>query len=467
MAQELEEEIGTVNAYIGDTITLTCNLKKLYVSDFIIWYHLTADLYISYDDTLLGEVPQDLSERLTVTCQRAEDLCTLTIREVQFSDNGTYQCGYGYASGAEQQLTTRFLTTGQLMVTPSPESPTCDVMEDGELVSPKVTLKVGDTVSLFCSVTGASSSEPSLSWLRNYVPISVAERGYSASHPLELTEADIGVAFTCLMSHPALENELSCSLMPLPDVTTTPSLTGQPRNKMPTLSIQEIPYASPVSLPMSSAGSGHPESSSSPVNQLYFIPTVVVVFFVIVAIIWLLLFLAWRHKRRNKMVPVKKPNYRLTFNGDVSITAEGAAVHYPDSIDNALQLSRPGVVTSSPAEDQTLYENAGHAAGGREGQGTFPLYAKPDKTRKPQLHVRIPATPEVYSEGHTTSEYVNFPVPYVVPDYSDDEGDEENASLMYAELDLTPNNISRSNSPRLPNKVDIDATIYADITGTL
>ena len=470
MSQSFDREIGTINAFVGETTTLVCDLRNVYDNEYIVWYHTDRLQCISYNRDFVSDIPYYIMRRFRVACgNREEDMCSLTITELTLEDNGLYQCGVGYTD-SRNEFHVNWLLAGTLNVLtgtpPSAESPLCSIYtsQNGEYIAPSVgqIYSIGDNIFLQCSVTGAVP-KPSIIWIRNGTAISVSAKGLTIVHQFILTREDIGVMFTCMMTHPLIDGSRSCSVTPLP-YTQFRSTSSPPK----TLDMSTLTPPKPMknSTDKFTTIKSQPVASSSG-KQSFLVPALATsVVILLVIIILVVILLIWRKKFQKSAIP-RRLDYNMTFDRvDCSITPDYAAVNAPDSIDKMLRLNnqKSNLEASGEAHEQNQHllkkkQNIPIVQNG----ANFPTYAKADRNLE-----KNNAVLQMQLEQNATL-YDNLPN----YEYEDDEvccTPDDNATtsnghagLMYAELDLPTS--EEADSPRRPRTND--ATIYAKIEGTL
>ena len=152
-ARSVDSPIGTVEVFVGDTVTLQCDLHNLHRHDHIIWYH--KGRYFSDDETLTTQVPSGLRDRVSVQCKRQRESCDLTIEALSYDDRGTYKCGYGFIN-QDDQVVVRLLATGHLVV--SRRAPTTSTTTASLITT---VLPVRETSSVPTTTTDLPNSSPS------------------------------------------------------------------------------------------------------------------------------------------------------------------------------------------------------------------------------------------------------------------------------------------------------------------
>ena len=225
--QSIDVEIGNITVYVGQSATLTCNLNGIGGKD-IYWYHKEFRYFLSYQEAIQGPFPGGLENRLSVVCNRSQESCSLTVSNVMLEDKGTYVCGYRYFFG----LFRRKLTEGYLdviVLPPSENSPFCSILgteyDNGRPSKPTAlsqTFSVGETILLKCLVNG-TTTPPTLIWNRLDLNLTSQIMTNVSEMIHVLSENDFEVEFTCLMTHPAIQELRNCSVIPLPLPKTTTS----------------------------------------------------------------------------------------------------------------------------------------------------------------------------------------------------------------------------------------------------
>ena len=220
-----DAEIGNVTVYAGQSATLICDLRDIF-GYTIFWYHRERQIYLSYDDVIQGLLPGDLEDRLSIACDFAQELCSLTISHVSLEDKGTYECGHLTGAG----FSPRFIIEGYLNVIvepPSENSPFCLILGTGNdnvrkthELSHSETSSFGQLILLSCFVNG-TTTPPSLTWNRADSNLTSETMTNSLEVQYVLSKYDYGVQFTCLMTHPAIQEQRNCSFIPLGPKTTT------------------------------------------------------------------------------------------------------------------------------------------------------------------------------------------------------------------------------------------------------
>ena len=467
-AQIVNSKIGIIHGHIGSTVTLQCDLRDVFNGDPIIWYRPDRRLYLSFDDNIYHNVPNDIKSRVSVSCDREypQDTCLLTITNATSSDNGTYSCGYqfsNYDGGTYKELSVGYLKISSYGVLPSDDSPICDVskLSENDLRQslPDGGVVVDDEIIFSCQTTGDHATiAPYLTVTRDGMTLRGPEKTVSLQYQLKVSDEDINATYACIMTHPGLSETRNCSVTLLPLIPEVLTSTDKPSSMIWT-SRQSNEVTSLVTKPFQTSTEGTKAASTSDNPAVIVIP-LLLIFFIGVAIMSLI-FLIWRRRQLRNTIP-KKPNYDLTINRDnSSITADYAAVHALDSLDKALELE---TVVESPAMTAQEGPNL-HEGSDSQNGGAIPVYAKPNKMRtKMNMDNKndtcpVYATPNKIKNVNTNGVvYENWCQP------SDgEEGTKEGVSidgLTYADLDLPASSISE-----LPTKRN--TTIYADIEGTL
>ena len=429
--------IGTVYGYIGYNATLACDLKGLDNSIDIVWYYQDSNFIISRNEILLYyRIPDEIEDRLTINCYRDDvDRCELTIASLTRTDSGTYKCGY-FAGSTLQLQSTGTLTVGTL---PSEDSPSCSLQrQDGS--GSHLTI-IGDEIYLVCSVE-ESDIPVILQWTMQQHGqnsfITSPTTGLSIRYPLQLHKDHIGAQFTCIiLLDPAIAEFRNCSITPLPTITSTlPTTTGYVPSTN-NLSFSDSITANKPALTDS--------NTSHKMSYLYVIIAVSVSLIVIGIVIAVLL------KRRYKNNVISEQKYELTFNKECSINPHCTHdINDPDRLHESTQLEGAG----DSREDQVLYNHTELQTDINREDTTIPVYAQVEKGNKS-------------NDNGTETDYENVttyrPLSEIHPGHSTEYDNETDEGLMYADLELQ--DTDDSNSPRIP--VSKDATVYADIKGTL
>ena len=99
-----------VYGYIGQNVTLVCDLQGLFDTTRIIWHYEDGDFDISSDEVIFPSVPDEIKDRMDVTCHRGyNSRCSLNVSYLTMNDSGTYKCGYYASTTTLRTLLTRFL----------------------------------------------------------------------------------------------------------------------------------------------------------------------------------------------------------------------------------------------------------------------------------------------------------------------------------------------------------------------
>lgn len=151
-ARSVDSPIGNVEVFVGDTVTLQCDLHNLHRYDHIIWYH--KGHYLSDGETLTTQVPSELRHRVSIQCNRQRESCDLTIGSVSYDDGGTYKCGYGFIN-QDDQVVVRLLATGHLVV--SRRTPTTSTTTESLVTT---VLPLRQTSSVPTTTTSLPNSSP-------------------------------------------------------------------------------------------------------------------------------------------------------------------------------------------------------------------------------------------------------------------------------------------------------------------
>ncbi|XP_072050974.1 uncharacterized protein [Amphiura filiformis] len=436
-APYVDQETTSVTSYIGGAVSIRCDIKYVYADALIIWYHDDRSLYISSDETINTNVPSELANRVSVTCSRLLEngICTLTISGLTSYDDGTYKCGY------IRDRVINFLGTVNVEVIPgdppSEDSPICEILTvvsdgTGTYYTPSPSgHSVGDTIFLRCSETGASV-KPTFLWQRglnnDVTTLTSPIQGLSLQHEVDLVAGDIGATFTCVMNHPLLETPWTCSLIPLPQPSTpNPPDALNPTNEHLTLSHGKAAttFATTKQLPTTPMKNAQPTDMTKPYsrkNQSHTLSAVLAVVFILIiaSVTGIILVLVWR--KRNRKIP--RPDYVLTIEKDCSITPDYSVVNAPDSIDKARQLSPKTILTTQKQSSTDENFNNESPKGTMNYNGCI-------------------------QDG--LLQHV--------------QGTSQKDELTYAELELPE--ISHSNTLARIAQSQQDATVYADIQGTL
>ena len=461
--QGVDREIGTINALVGESVTLQCDLRLIY-DQHIIWYHNDrGGRYISYGDNFFADVPSQIRQRMSIVCDKYHESCSLTITNLTMDDNGTYTCGYGYPQ-------VNFVTAGTLKLSygtpPSQDSPHCAVFisQNGYYIPQDLDVKytVGETIFLHCSVVGGSP-KPLIYWKRNGVAIGLSATGPAIAHEYLLTQDDIGVVFTCVMSHALLNESRSCSLIPLPSVVLNSTPSSIVSSKVSTLT----PMYAEVSPLISSSTEKNVTLMATTAGNSFFLPASIIgiVAVLIIIMIVIIIVFIWRRNSRKSVIP-RRPDYNVTFDRrDCSITPDYAAVNAADSIDKMLEQRSDSdrvraenhsltLPNSMPNSSPIVLNN--HAV----KRDNFPIYAKPDKKKKRANEIAG------ISNLKSATLYHNLPSDTIGDNFSEEPKDSpsDKEGLTYAELDLPV--MTKNEFPR-KQRTNRDGTIYARIEGTL
>ncbi|XP_072017595.1 uncharacterized protein [Amphiura filiformis] len=368
----VDSEIGNHTVYVGQNVTLTCDLNSI-GGNTIFWYHIERLLYLSYQETLHDSVPLDVRNRMSIVCSLPEESCALTITNVTFDDGGTYQCGHEHAEGV-LLLTDGYLNVIPIPLPPSKNSPLCTWQTPGGMRNVSGPLIIGETIALVCSVFG-TITEPSLVWQRDKINITDVKTTLLLYPNIMLSKADVGVEFTCIMNHPALDQSRTCSVVPLPLPPTLPNeaTTDYAINTRPPTNTESI--------------------STRPLAQSNTIPIIIsavaVLTLVILSIVILLIFC----KRRNNKTKNTSTNQDVDQkqnNGspDTEMTAEMNSPEQPHD-QNQLSTQRDsspkgieGNEDSCTTDDQTK---------------DCPVYKKKKKDK------------QVVASHSTEDQYINLP----------------------------------------------------------
>lgn len=461
--QGVDREIGTMNALIGGSVKLQCDLRNIY-DQYIIWYHNDhGGRYISYGENFFGDVPDQIKQRMSIVCDKTHESCSLTITNLTMNDNGTYTCGYGLYPQVN------FLTTGTLKLSygtpPSKDSPHCAVFisQNGYYIPQDSDVKysVGESIFLHCSVVGGSP-KPLIYWKRNGVAIGLSASGPAMAHEYLLTQEDIGVMFTCVMTHALLNESRSCFLIPLPSAVPNSTPSSIVSSKVSTLT----PIYSEVSPLISSSAEKNVTLMATTAENSFLLPASIIGIMAVLIIMMIVIIIVfiWRRNSRKSVIP-RRPDYNVTFDRrDCSITPDYAAVNAADSIDKMLeqrlsdsdrvQSENHSLTLPSPGPNSSPIVLNNHAV----KRDNFPIYAKPDKKQK-----RTNGIPGI-SNLKSATLYHNLPCDTTGDDFSDEYSSPDKEGLTYAELDLPV--ITRNEFPR-KQRTNRDGTIYARIEGTL
>ena len=446
--------IRTVYGWIGKNVTLTCAGNVNY-DDRILWFDQDNGRFLSTNGNINDNLTGDLQDRLSVECNRDDHTsypakCQLTIHYLKQEDSGTYLCRFdNSAAGTIDNVDTAI----QLIVgdPPSDDSPTCETFEvvDQKYV-PTDIYEIGDKIYTRC-VVERSSIKPLLSWTRTNHTITT-----KLAHPLPgfrlfqefiLAKEDVGAVFTCVMSHPGLPEIRNCSITPLPVPAAPPTTTRKPITQASTGStLLPVSQLSDFLTTTEKANVGKLITKSNILerSQSFVLPVIIAILCIILAIVVIIFGIFMIKRRKKPNVIPSKLNYDLTVERDRSITAEYAVVNAPDSIDKANKTKH---AKNNPQGQTTNAEQ--DSPGTTNEEGACPIYAKPDKSKKSN-HTTVEDSSRYESIPHHLS-------PDKAPENKADDG------LMYADLDLTQ--ASESNSQRIP--IDLEATVYADIKGSL
>ncbi|XP_072050975.1 uncharacterized protein [Amphiura filiformis] len=264
-------------------------------------------------------------------------------------------------------------------------------------------------------------------------------QGLSLQHTVYLVSDDIGATFTCVMNHPLLETPRTCSLIPLPQPSppeASPTFTLNPTNEHLTLSrgkAATITYATTKQLLTTPMENAQPTKPYSRKNQSHTLPVVLAVIFILIAsVVGIILVLVWR--KRNRKIPIpSRPDYVLTIEKDCSITPDYSVVNAPDSIDKARKLSPKTTTQKQSSTDQNF--NNGN----------------PEDTRNCNGCIQDGDEYENINQRNSSQGPLH--------------GTSQNDELTYADLELPE--ISQSNTLARIAQSQQDATVYADIQGTL
>ena len=121
-SQYAENPIGAVYGYVGESVTLVCDLQNINDSYPIQWFrdYPRPRIYLSSDSEIyVYGIPYDIRNRLNVVCNRGDhEKCELIISSLQITDTGTYVCRYRAAPTDGKLLTVNL--SGTLTVYPRP-----------------------------------------------------------------------------------------------------------------------------------------------------------------------------------------------------------------------------------------------------------------------------------------------------------------------------------------------------------
>ncbi len=465
MGQSVKTGIGTIYGYIGQSVTLKCDLEGIYNGYEIIWYRSTADggYYISHEDTLYqSSIPDDLEERIAITCDRTydHDSCSLLVLSLRETDSGIYQCGYQTLSQAY------ILSSGELIVgtLPSADSPICSLRQQttGGTFAPAADFTIGDEIYLHCGVKD-SVVPVSLQWLtmhQGYLSGTAQPvKGISVQNVLHISEEVVGIQYVCVMNIPILSISRNCTITPLPILpTTTTSTSTSTTTTTPvraTLEYVLTPSPSPnqrttkLVLFTSSAITSEEatlywqlENSESKTTQR--IPSYVFISIAIIIplIITIGIVVAVLIKRtRNNVTP--KPNCEVAYDNERSINPEYEVIQASDHETFELQSVKRSLEHKEKEEEETLLEPEY-----KKGADTtsIPVYAKVNKKNK-------------ISNMHQTYETVSHQDSVKIrPERTSST---ESEGLMYADLDI-PDTVDSNAFKILSNQ---NKTLYADIRG--
>ena len=280
---------GTIQGIEGDSLTLTCDLRDI-DPDFI-WFSNSV-YFLTVGESITARLPSNIANRIAVDCSEFLEACYLTLDPVRRTDAGQYCCGYQDVNGNNRVRT----ASGYLVVVfpPADTSPECILSKNSVPISSD-TVQVGDQVALTCTVSGGDP-RPSLYIARDGVPINQALMG-SFTEIHTLSQQDEGSTFTCVMTHPALSQPRTCTLLNLqkrgptlsvplhsPESTSTMSTDVRKTYETPTISNSER-------LPTLSLSS----ESSQPLSTLS-IALIIVVILLLIIICSIISVLIWRKK---------------------------------------------------------------------------------------------------------------------------------------------------------------------------
>ena len=135
------------------------------------------------------------------------EACYLTIYPLRVSDAGEYGCEY-------QDINKMSVSVGYLvvLVPPTDSSPECILYENNTSISSDMA-QVGDQIRLTRFVSGGSP-RPSLYVARDGVAITAEVTG-SFTELYTLSQQNEESTFTCVMTHPALPQPWTCTLLTL------------------------------------------------------------------------------------------------------------------------------------------------------------------------------------------------------------------------------------------------------------
>ncbi|XP_033121841.1 uncharacterized protein LOC117120858 [Anneissia japonica] len=199
----------------GETVVFKCAVTT--DVENVYWYYSfgTSDSWISVNRRIHNTVSSSKIMRYSIIGDASKNEYFLQIRNVSSLDIGDYKCFY-YPD--KPTLPNRSPEASLVLADP-PKTPLCAVRKaDTAIPSPIVTMR--------CTSTGDPT--PQVVWLRNGSPIEGNVPRASVNILIwNITKADSGAVFSCIVDSPKMTSPPSCKLTPLkmnPVVSVEPSV---------------------------------------------------------------------------------------------------------------------------------------------------------------------------------------------------------------------------------------------------
>ena len=201
---------GEIVANEGDSVTLTCDLRGTNAS--AIWFRNPIG-YVTFGESFTPNFPEQFVNRLSINCSDDLEACYLSINLLHIMDAGEYGCGY-----QTEDMIMRRVSYGQLVVQVPPTGPRCVLYDRlGNPISTDMA-HVGDRIAFDCIINGGIP-RPFVYIDLEGVAITARNRVSFTKH-YTLSEEDQGKTFNCVVTHPALSQASTCSLLTLKDNST-------------------------------------------------------------------------------------------------------------------------------------------------------------------------------------------------------------------------------------------------------
>ena len=430
-----EAVTGTIQGIEGDSITLTCDLRD--TDEEYIWFRNPFH-FLTMGESITASLPPDIANRISVSCSELLEACYLILDPVRRTDAGQYGCGY-HDGNNRVSVSSGYLV---VLVPPTDTSPECLLSKNSVPISSDM-VQAGDQVGMSCTISGGDP-RPSLYIAQDGVPLNQAVMG-SFTKLYNLSPEDEGSTFTCVMTHPALSQPRTCTLLTLrrrgfptvPVLTTTIQSSERMTSQV----------TSSKSMNTLRKNSNQPSSGGISVDMNTIIVIVVVI--AVILIVTVIFIICFIRRSRDDEDEIKVYPPRASQDLTMDIISPNAVVTTDYDIVN-IRDSRENLQESNSFSNHLSQEKTLNAKNKKED--SFPVYAKPEKPSNKTTDANTVSSTK-------PGEYENLP-PVSNGNTSQGQGGD---GIMYADLELSVDD--KSDSTRI-SVVGKDATVYADIQKT-